>query len=61
MLREVLPNIDDVAAAEALKTTGGWVKLAALVALGDSVESGTARLDKHRGSLRAAMQSLNPV
>jgi len=61
MLREVLPNIDELAAAEALKVAGGWVKLAALVALGDSAKTGTARLDRHRGSLRAAMQSLNPV
>ncbi|MEE9319213.1 MAG: N-acetylmuramic acid 6-phosphate etherase [Granulosicoccus sp.] len=60
MLCEVLPKIDNLEAAEALEAAGGWVKLAALLALGDSVETGTARLDMHHGSLRAAIQSLNP-
>lgn len=58
LLQGVLPELDDNAAALAVKAADGWVKLAALVALGDSAERGRQRLQEHDGSLRAAMQCL---
>ena len=58
LLRGVLPELGEAAAAEALAAAGGWVKLAALIALGDSPEAALARLASHRGSLREAMATL---
>jgi len=58
LLRGVLPEIKDDQAIDALQAAKGWVKLAALLALGDSESSARERLETHRGSLRAAMQSL---
>ncbi len=58
LLQGVLPNVDDASAAAAVAAADGWVKLAALIALGDSAEQGRERLDEHGGSLRAAMQAL---
>ena len=58
LLRGVLPELGEAAAAEALAAAGGWVKLAALIALGDSPEAALARLASRRGSLREAMATL---
>lgn len=58
LLQGVLPEVDDDSAAAAVKEAGGWVKLAALIALGDSAQSGRERLQAHAGSLRAAMQDM---
>ncbi|ASJ70390.1 N-acetylmuramic acid 6-phosphate etherase [Granulosicoccus antarcticus] len=59
LLQGVLPDVDDQRAAVAIEAAGGWVKLAALVALGDTAEVGRQRLDSHQGSLRAAMAEIN--
>lgn len=59
LLQGVLPNLDEAKANLALAEANGWVKLAALVALGDTAESGNRRLQEHDGSLRRAMQSLS--
>jgi N-acetylmuramic acid 6-phosphate etherase len=56
LLQGVLPQLDEDQAQVALAKAGGWVKLAALVALGDSVEVGKSRLHECDGSLRRAMQ-----
>jgi N-acetylmuramic acid 6-phosphate etherase len=58
LLQGVLPAIDDKQAALAVEAAGGWVKLAALIALGDTAEQGRQRLDAYRGSLREAMASI---
>ena len=58
LLQGVLPHVDDAAARGALADAGGWVKLAALIASGDSAESGRSRLNAHAGSLRAALEEL---
>lgn len=58
LLQGVLPDVDDESAGKALQQAEGWVKLAALIALGDSAESGRQRLQQYRGSLRAAMLAL---
>ena len=58
LLQGVLPELDDAHALEALAEASGWVKLAALVAMGDTVDSGKARLQENEGSLRRAMQSV---
>ena len=58
LLQGVLPTLDEAAARAALETAGGWVKLAALVALGDEAEAGRTRLAAHAGSLRAALDEL---
>ncbi len=58
MLQSVLPQLEDQQAQSALDAAGGWVKLAALIALGDSPEAGVVRLADNEGSLRAAMASV---
>lgn len=58
LLQGVLPDLNDEQAQTALQEAGGWVKLAALLALGDSSESAVARLAEHKGSLREAIASL---
>ena len=58
MLQSVLPELEDQQAQSALDAAGGWVKLAALIALGDSPEAGVIRLADNEGSLRAAMASI---
>jgi len=58
LLQGVLPQLDDDAAALAVAAADGWVKLAALIALGDSAEQGRERLQEHDGSLRSAMQAV---
>ncbi len=58
MLRTIVPRANDATLAQALATADGSVKLAALLALGDTVAEAWARLDRHDGSLRAAIGSL---
>jgi N-acetylmuramic acid 6-phosphate etherase len=58
LLQGVLPELDDDQALHAVDMADGWVKLAALVALGDTVENGKKRLQENEGSLRRAMKSL---
>ncbi|MFK7860011.1 MAG: N-acetylmuramic acid 6-phosphate etherase [Granulosicoccus sp.] len=58
LLQGVLPDIDDQQASDCLAQASGWVKLAALVARGDSQAVGRKRLAQHKGSLRAALKSL---
>lgn len=58
LLQGVLPAISDADADRCLASAGGWVKLAALIAQGDSVPKATQRLKQHNGSLRHALQSL---
>ena len=60
LLQGVLPELGDAAARAALGTAGGWIKLAALVASGDTAEGGRQRLEAHRGSLRRALAELEP-
>ena len=59
LLQGVLPELSDNDAQRAIHAANGWVKLAALIALGDSVETGRQRLDQCQGSLRAAMAEIN--
>ena len=58
MLRQVVPGLSADAAASALGTAGGSVKLAALVALGEGPDAARARLARHAGSLRLSIASL---
>ncbi|MGQ7847797.1 N-acetylmuramic acid 6-phosphate etherase [Granulosicoccus sp. 3-233] len=58
LLQGVLPQIAEEPAAAAVAAADGWVKLAALIALGDSADQGRRRLEQHKGSLRAAMKEL---
>lgn len=57
MLQDILPELDDQAAREALAAADGWVKLAALLAVGHDTPAARALLDDHDGSLRAALAS----
>ena len=57
MLRQVVPGLPEDRAAEALAAAGGSVKLAALVALGETPDGARARLARHAGSLRLALVS----
>lgn len=61
LLQGVLPDLADEDARHAIEAANGWVKLAALLALGETETSAEARLETHRGSLRAAMKSLDDV
>lgn len=58
LLQGVLPELDDEQALHSLAEASGWVKLAALVAMGDSADAGKSRLHENEGSLRRALQSL---
>ena len=58
LLQGVLPKLDNDQAQLALSKAGGWVKLAALVALGDTPEEGENRLRQYKGSLRQAISAL---
>ena len=58
LLQGVLPKLDNDQAQLALSKAGGWVKLAALVALGDTPEDGENRLRQYKGSLRQAISAL---
>lgn len=55
MVKEIVPEATDAAIAAALLTAEGWVKLAVLLVGGDTRERGEARLERHAGSLRAAL------
>ena len=57
MLRAIVPGADDGALRAALATSDGSVKLAALVAMGDTLARAAVRLAAHDGSLRAAIAS----
>lgn len=59
LLQGVLPALNESDAQRAIDSANGWVKLAALIALGDSAESGRSRLEQHRGSLRESMASFD--
>ncbi len=59
LLQGVLPLVNDSDAQNAIDASGGWVKLAALVASGDDVEQARARLDVFQGSLRHALDAIN--
>ena len=59
LLQAVLPHIDDEHAQACINQADGWVKLAVLVACGDSPETATQRLDAHAGSLRQALAEVN--
>ncbi|MBX2885945.1 MAG: N-acetylmuramic acid 6-phosphate etherase [Granulosicoccus sp.] len=59
MLCTVLPDLSMGEAEAALTAADGWVKLAALIACGETPESDVALLEKHAGSLRAALSELN--
>lgn len=58
LLQGVLPELDDAAAATAIKAANGWVKLAALMAKGQDANSGKRLLEQHQGSLRESLASL---
>ena len=59
LLQGVLPDISDQYADDCLASAGGWVKLAALIARGDSMPQAQQRLEQHDGSLRAALQAMD--
>ena len=59
LLQGVLPEIEDAVAAQCIARAKGWVKLAVLIARGDSAESGRERLQAHAGSLRSALHDLD--
>jgi N-acetylmuramic acid 6-phosphate etherase len=54
MVRRIA-GVDDSGAQRALAAAGGHVKLAALIAIGQSRDAGRALLDRHGGDLRAAL------
>jgi N-acetylmuramic acid 6-phosphate etherase len=58
LLQGVLPEVDDCDAQTALDAADGWVKLAVLIALGDSAGDARKRLDQYKGSLRLAMAAM---
>ena len=53
-----LAGVDENTAAAALDATGGHAKPAVLIALGQSPDATMRLLDRHNGSLRAAMTAL---
>jgi N-acetylmuramic acid 6-phosphate etherase len=59
LLQGVLQDIDDKQAQACITQANGWVKLAALIACGDSTDMGRRRLDAHAGSLRKALLEIN--
>lgn len=59
LLQGVLPELDDKQAQNALSKANGWVKLAALVALGDTAMEGEKRLRENNGSLRRSISSFD--
>lgn len=58
LLQGVLPEISDLDAQTAINAANGWVKLAVLVALGDTADDARNRLIRFQGSLRQAMASI---
>jgi N-acetylmuramic acid 6-phosphate etherase len=59
LLQGVLPQLSEDDAASALNRADGWVKLAALIASGDSPGQAKKRLTRHAGSLRASLNELD--
>ena len=57
MVKSILPELGDIEIDAALELADGWVKLAVLLAVGDSPDQGRARLREHAGSLRMALQA----
>jgi len=58
LLQGVLPELTVSEAQNALNAAKGWVKLAALMAKGDSELMARERLELYRGSLREALASI---
>ena len=58
LLRGVVPQVSEQQAAQALSESDGWIKLAVLVAVGESVESGRCLLDNCQGSLRVSLAAI---
>jgi N-acetylmuramic acid 6-phosphate etherase len=58
LLQAVLPGLDDAQARAAIVAANGWVKLAALIAMGDSDTRAVQRLAAHQGSLRSSLKEL---
>ncbi len=58
MLQTIVPTLSEAEACSALLGAQGWVKLAALLAKGDSVTSAEARLKRFGGSLRKALADI---
>lgn len=59
LLQGVLPEVDDKFAKQCIERADGWVKLAVLIAKGDTVHQGKLRLSRFNGSLRSALHSLS--
>lgn len=59
MMQAIDPEIDPRSARAALDASEGWVKLAAIVAKGVTVEQGRTLLEQHHGSLRAVLTQLS--
>jgi N-acetylmuramic acid 6-phosphate etherase len=59
MLQAIVPTLAESEAQTALVSANGWVKLAVLLAHGDSVESGKGRLERCAGSLRRALAEMS--
>ena len=59
LLQAVLPDVSDEQAHICLRQASGWVKLAVLIARGDTKERATQRLAAHRGALRSALSEIS--
>lgn len=59
LLQGVLPEIENAVARDCITQADGWVKLAALIARGDTAKDGRDRLQRHGGSLRLALDSID--
>ena len=58
MLGEIVPEADADRARRALAEAEGSVKVAALIASGDTLDGAVRRLDRHGGSLRLALAEI---
>ncbi len=58
LLQTILPEVSEREAQECLVTAGGWIKLAVLIAAGDSEQLSRERLERCSGSLRIALKEL---
>ncbi len=59
LLQGVLPDVSDAVARDCLSQAQGWIKLAALIARGDTPDAGKRRLASHQGSLRASLFAIS--
>lgn len=59
MLKAIHPQLSESQADAALDAADGWVKLASIISCGLSKAEALALLEKHQGSLRLALQSLD--